>query len=104
MNQSKINWGVRFKNKVWVTGFVSQTLLLLQAIILGLESLQVIDINVENVDAWMAWVTGIINLILAYLAYLGLVVDPTVEGVGDSRKVLNRDEPLPEDQKNNIHF
>ncbi|USK77678.1 phage holin [Peribacillus frigoritolerans] len=95
--KQKINWGVRFKNKVWVSGFVSQTLLMLQAIFLGLESLQVIDINIESVDAWVAWLTGITNVILAYLAYLGLVVDPTVQGVGDSYKALKRTEPLREE-------
>ncbi|MEP9408585.1 phage holin [Peribacillus frigoritolerans] len=99
MNQSKINWGVRFKNKVWVAGFFSQTILLIQAIVLGLESFHVIDINVENVDSWVAWGMGIFNLILAYLTYLGIVVDPSVEGVGDSRMVLNRTEPLSEAEK-----
>lgn len=99
MNESKINWGVRFKNKVWVAGFFSQTILLIQAIVLGLESFHVIDINVENVDSWVAWGMGIFNLILAYLTYLGIVVDPSVEGVGDSRMVLNRTEPLSEKEK-----
>lgn len=101
MNEKqKINWGIRFKNKVWVTGFFSQTILLIQAIVLGLESLQVIDINVENIDAWVAWLMGIFNLILAYLTYLGIVVDPSVEGVGDSRVVLQREVPLSEEEKN----
>lgn len=99
MNQSKINWGVRFKNKVWVAGFISQTLLLLQAIVLGLESFHVIDINVEHVDSWVAWLMGIFNVILAYLTYLGIIVDPSVEGVGDSKVVLQRKEPLSEAEK-----
>lgn len=100
MNEKqKINWGVRFKNKVWVAGFLSQTLLLIQAIVLGLESFHVIDINVENVDSWVAWLMGIFNIVLAYLTYLGIVVDPSVEGVGDSRVVLQRTEPLSEEEK-----
>ncbi|MCU6603837.1 phage holin [Peribacillus frigoritolerans] len=90
----KINWGVRFKNKVWVSGFVSQTLLLIQAFILGLEGLNVIDIDLETLDAWSKWVIGIINLVLAYLSYLGIITDPTVEGIEDSTRVMSRDEPI----------
>ena len=99
----KINWKLRFKNKVWVTGFVSQTLLLIQAALVGLESLGAIDLNMESMDAWLAWVTGLVNVVLAYLSYLGLVVDPTVNGIGDSMKVLNRTEPISEEKKNNLH-
>lgn len=95
----KINWKVRFKNKLWMSSFISQTLLLIQAIVLGLDSLHAIHINVEALDAWVKWLLGIFNAILAYLTYLGIVQDPTVEGVGDSARVLNREEPLPKETK-----
>lgn len=95
----KINWKVRFKNKLWVSSFISQTLLLIQAIVLGLDSLHAIHINVEALDAWVKWLLGIFNAILAYLTYLGIVQDPSVEGLGDSSRVLNRKEPLPKENK-----
>lgn len=98
---SQINWKIRFKNKLWVSSFISQTLLLIQAIILGLDSLHAIHINIEALDAWVKWLLGILNAILAYLTYLGIVQDPSVEGIGDSARVINREEPAP---KNNNTF
>lgn len=91
-----INWGIRFKNKLWVSSFISQTLLLIQAILFGLEGLNAIDLDLEKIDAWVQWLLVIGNGILAYLAYLGIVQDPTVEGVKDSAQVMNREDPLPQ--------
>lgn len=99
MNEKKINWRIRFKNKLWVSSFISQTLLLIQAVVLGLNSLHAIHINIEALDAWVKWLLGILNAVLAYLTYLGIVQDPTVEGVGDSVKTLQREEPLSKDSK-----
>lgn len=98
----KINWKVRFRNSVWVTGFVSQTLILIQAIVVGLVGLGAIHADLHKIDEWGKWLLGIANLILAYLSYLGIVVDPSVEGVGDSDRVLRRTEPLREEFKNKI--
>lgn len=96
----KINWKVRFRNKTWVAGFISQTLLLIQAVLFGLEGLHVIDMDMEQAENWQLFIMGIVDLFLAYMAYLGIVVDPTVEGVGDSARALKRTEPLPESKKN----
>ncbi|MFP5109622.1 phage holin [Neobacillus sp. C211] len=96
----KINWKVRFRNKTWLAGFISQTLLIIQAIIFGLEGLHVIDIDMEQAEQWQVFVMGIVDLFLAYMAYLGIVTDPTTEGVTDSARALKRSEPLPEAKKN----
>lgn len=101
---SKVNWKVRWSNKLWVAGFFAQTLLMIQGIIFALEGLQVIDIDLEKIDAWARGITAIVDLILAYLSYLGIVIDPTVEGLGDSKRALKRDKPLPEELKNNNNF
>ncbi|USK72731.1 phage holin [Peribacillus asahii] len=93
MNQ-KINWKIRFHNKVWLAGFISQTLLLIQAVIVGLHTMGVLNINVNDVHDWVVWITGVVDLVLAYLSYLGIIVDPTVNGLGDSQKALNREKPL----------
>jgi len=90
-----INWKVRFRNKVWVSSFVSQTLLLIQAIIFGLEGMHAIDLNLETFDSFSRWAVAIVDAILAYLSYLGIVQDPTVKGIGDSAQVLRREEPAP---------
>jgi phi LC3 family holin len=101
MNKGKINWKVRFNNKLWLSSFVSQTLLLIQAVFFGLEGLNAIDLDLEKVDAWVKWLLGISDLILAYLTFLGIVADPTTKGVGDSAKALHREEPLDLEWKNN---
>lgn len=89
----KVNWKVRFSNKLWLASFISQTLLLVQALILGLESLHVIDWNLETVDSWIMWLLGFSDLVLAYLAFVGVIIDPTVEGFGDSTVALEREQP-----------
>lgn len=99
---SKINWKVRFRNKIWVSSFISQTLLLIQAILLGLSQLHAIHLNLQALDDWIKWLLAILNAILAYLSYLGIVQDPSVEGIGDSARVMNREEPAPKDQTINL--
>lgn len=39
------------------------------------------------------WVLALTNAIFVSLSMLGIVQDPTVEGIGDSQKVLNREKP-----------
>ena len=99
---STINWKVRFRNKVWISAFVSQTLLLIQAIILGLEGMHAVDFDIEKINEGTKWVIGIVNAFLAYFSYLGIVQDPTVEGVGDSTRSLQREEPAPKDKTINL--
>ena len=99
----KINWKIRFQNKVWVSGLISQTLIVIQTILFGLNGLGAIHLDMNKAHDWANWGLGLADIILAYLAYLGIVVDPTVEGVGDSARALQRDEPLPEEQKGSIN-
>lgn len=95
---STINWKVRFRNKVWISAFISQTLLLIQAVIFGLEGMHAIDFDMERVNEGARWIVGIIDALLAYLSYLGIVQDPTVQGIGDSTQSLQREEPAPKDK------
>lgn len=92
-----INWKVRFKNKIWVASLLSQTAILIQAVLAGLFTLGVIPLDLTLVDLWVKVLLGIGNTVLVYLSFLGIVQDPTVNGVGDSQRALYRDEPLNED-------
>lgn len=86
-----INWKVRFKNPVWVGAFVSQIIIVIQIILVGLHSLGITDFQLsEDVEGW---VLMLVNAIFVILASLGVVQDPTVEGVGDSNKSLMKKEP-----------
>lgn len=83
-----INWKVRFKNKAFWLGLVPLLLLLIQqvAAIFGIT----LDFGVLQEQ-----LVAIIGTVFALLALLGIVVDPTTEGIGDSERALSYDEPYP---------
>ena len=83
-----INWKIRFKNKAFWLGLVPLILLLVQqvAAIFGLT----LDFGVLQ-DQLVA----VIGTVFALLALLGIVVDPTTEGIGDSERALGYTEPYP---------
>lgn len=81
-----INWTVRFKNKSFWLSFIPAVLLLVQVVaaLFGFE-LDLGDIGNRLID--------VINAVFAVLAILGIVTDPTTEGVGDSAQALTYDRP-----------
>lgn len=81
-----INWTVRFKNKSFWLSFIPAVLLLVQVVaaLFGFE-LDLGDIGNRLID--------VVNAVFAVLAILGIVVDPTTEGVGDSAQALTYDKP-----------
>ena len=86
-----INWKVRFRNKVWVSAFISQVFIVVQIVLVGLNSIGVTDFELtKEVEGW---ILTLVNAIFVVLASLGLVQDPTVQGVSDSDKALLYDEP-----------
>ena len=72
----KINLSKRIKNKAFLLAMASTILLLIQQ--LGFE----FPSNIES----------IINTILTLLVGLGVIIDPTTDGVNDSESVLNINE------------
>ena len=76
-----INWVVRIKNKnFWLT-LIPAVLLLIQVVVapFGYQW----DFGVLNEQ-----LAAIINALFAVLAILGVVVDPTTPGTGDSERAL----------------
>jgi len=82
----KINWLVRIKNKNFWLAIIPAILLLIQIVAsifgatidlgeLGNKLLQVVDV------------------VFVILALLGIVNDPTTEGIADSRQAMTYDEP-----------
>lgn len=87
----KINWLVRFRNPVWVGAFISQVFIVVQIILVGLNSIGVTDFQLtKEVEGW---ILTLVNAIFVVLASLGVVQDPTVKGVSDSNQALRYDEP-----------
>lgn len=80
----KINWKVRFKNKIWLASFLT----LICSFIFGM--LRLFDVYPDVTENEVAVV---INNILTFLGLFGVVVDPTTEGMYDSERALGYEEP-----------
>lgn len=83
-----MNWRVRIRNRAWWLAFVPAVLLLVQvvAVPFGYE-FELGPLNEQLV--------AIVNAVFAVLALLGVVNDPTTEGLGDSQRALTYTEPYP---------
>ena len=82
----KISLLVRFKNKAYWVSLVPALLLVVQTIasLFGYNW----DFVVLNQQ-----IAAIINAVFAVLSILGIVVDPTTAGIGDSQRALTYTEP-----------
>ena len=83
----KINWKVRFGNKVWLLTFLPALL----ALVYQLLGLFDVVPGISQDTAMQVISTGI-NL----LVMLGIVVDPTTSGVTDSARALKYETPNKE--------
>lgn len=81
-----INWKVRIKNKNFWIALIPAVLLLVQVIaaVFGYT----LDLG-ELGDKLLA----VVNALFAVLTILGIVTDPTTEGVADSTQALTYTEP-----------
>ena len=84
----KINWKVRFKNRVWLGSFLSLIIGFVYSL-LGL--FDVFPEVTENA------VMQLINQVLTFLGLIGVLVDPTTAGLGDSLRALSYEEPYRDD-------
>ena len=82
----KINWIVRIKNKAFWLAVIPALALVVQAV----AALFGYTINLET---WVGKLQAIVNAVFALLAILGIVVDPTTDGVGDSNRALSYAQP-----------
>lgn len=81
-----INWKVRLRNKAFWLAFIPAVLLLVQTV----AALFGFALNLGDIgDKLLAMV----NAVFALLSILGVVVDPTTQGVGDSQRALGYVEP-----------
>lgn len=81
-----INWQVRIKSKQFWLALIPAVLLLVQVVaaVFGFE-LDLGELGNRLLD--------VINALFAVLAILGIVVDPTTDGVGDSQQAMTYTEP-----------
>lgn len=80
----KINWKVRFKNKVWLTSFIS--------LIIGFaySMVKLFDV-VPSLDETI--VLNVICQVLEFLGLIGVLVDPTTAGLSDSNRAMSYQVP-----------
>ena len=71
-----INWKVRIKNKAFWIGFIPAAIILIKAI----GTLFGISIPLENIEDNLI---NVVEALFAVLAILGIVVDPTTNGLSD---------------------
>jgi len=79
-----INWKVRFRNRIWLTGFLSA---IVSFIFTLLELFGVAPALTE--DALMQAVSAV----LLVLTGLGVLIDPTTQGASDSPRAMTYQEP-----------
>ena len=82
----KINWNVRIKNKVFWMSIIPALLILMQTVanVFGF----VIDLGELS-----GKLLDVVEAVFIVLAILGIVVDPTTEGMTDSEQALTYTEP-----------
>ena len=80
----KINWKVRFKNKVWLGSFLS---LIVGFIYSMLALFDIFPAVTQNL------VGQLLNQVLTFLGLIGVIVDPTTAGLGDSDRAMSYVEP-----------
>ena len=80
----KLNWKVRFKNKVWLTTFLS---LIVGFVYNVLAAFDIFPKVTQSV------VMQIIGNVLTFLGLLGVIVDPTTAGIEDSDRAMSYVEP-----------
>lgn len=80
----RVNWKVRFKNKTWLTMFIS---LVVGFVFNMLKMFDIVPVVTENL------VMNIAGQVLTFLGLIGVLVDPTTEGLNDSIRAMGYDEP-----------
>ena len=87
----KINWRVRFRNRLWVVGFISQLFILAEILLVGAHAVGLTDFHLT--EEIKGWVLAVVNAIFGVVATLTHVQDPTTSGMEDSRQAMRYYEP-----------
>jgi len=85
----KLNWKVRFKNKIWLGSFLSLIVSFVYSM-LGLFDIFP-DVTRNNV-------IEILNQVLTFLGLIGVLVDPTTAGLGDSERAMGYEDPWDDNE------
>lgn len=81
-----INWKVRFASKAFWLALIPALLLLVQAI----AAVFGFTLELEGIEARLL---DLVNAVFTVLVILGIVNDPTTEGLGDSQQAMSYTKP-----------
>ncbi|AHI56163.1 phage holin [Listeria ivanovii] len=79
----KINWGVRFKNPVWVIALLGGLFLIIQSV----QYIFGVDWDYNDL------MNRLITVITSIFALIGIIQDPTTANLNDSERVQKYIEP-----------
>lgn len=85
-----MNWKLRLRNKATLTAIVAAVISMIYQILAALGIAPVI----EQED-----VLQVVSIALTFLAAVGVLVDPTTQGIKDSAQALSYTEPKIDDIK-----
>ena len=80
----RINWKVRFQNKVWLGSFLSLVIGFIYSLLALFDVFPAVTQNL---------VVQLLNQLLTFLGLIGVIVDPTTAGVGDSDRARGYEDP-----------
>jgi phi LC3 family holin len=86
MTDMKINFKIRLKNKAFWLALIPALALVAQAV----AALFGYTIDLTTL---VGKLQAVVNAVFALLAILGIVVDPTTEGVSDSNRAMSYEHP-----------
>ena len=80
----KLNWKVRFKNKVWLGSFFSLVVGFIYSLLALFDVFPAVTQNL---------VVQLLNQVLTFLGLIGVIVDPTTAGLEDSDRAMGYEDP-----------
>lgn len=80
----KLNWKVRFKNKVWLGSFFSLVVGFVYSLLALFDVFPAVT---------QSLVVQMLNQVLTFLGLIGVIVDPTTAGLEDSDRAIGYEEP-----------
>ena len=85
---NRINWQVRFRNKIWLGSFLSLIVSFVYNILALFDFFPMVTENA---------VAQLINQVLTFLGLIGVIVDPTTAGLGDSERAMGYEVPYQDE-------
>ena len=86
----KLNWKVRFKNKVWLGSFFSLVVGFVYSLLALFDVFPAVTQNL---------VVQLLNQVLTFLGLIGVIVDPTTAGLEDSDRAMGYEEPWDDNRE-----